>query len=141
MTTADEILTSALERIREIYPPSRSVGFHLEPARAPAHRCRSVVYTDRCSGSDEPDALGGGCVIGYGATAAAAFDDLCGAVRTLIAKKQAKPQCVVCREQGVDRVGDVSTGEGLMCREHALEWLQSEQAVSEENVGPCGAQS
>ncbi len=58
--------------------------------------------------------------------------------------RRAEKYCVVCDESGVERKGDIKTACGMMCHEHAIEWLQSEKEASEEHngeLGPCGVKS
>ena len=53
-------------------------------------------------------------------------------LRELVEADRVAKRCVVCRELGAELPGDVSTGDGLMCRAHALQWLQSESQSSAE---------
>ena len=134
--TADEILSAALERVREIYPPARSVGFYLEPERTPDHRFHAVVHHD--------GDLGSGCVIGYGPTYEASLDDLLQTVGGLLEAQRAQTFCLVCAATGTETPGAVTTGDGMMCHEHAIAWLRSEKEASEEHngeLGPCGVKS
>jgi len=135
MTMTTEIMMDALRRVREVHPGTTSVSFGVRPKNAGS--------TYHVSATNEDD-LGGGIVLGYGATPDEALAGLCNRLRELLEKERSEGMCSVCAEEGVERKGDIMTGCGMMCHEHAIEWLQSEKEASEEHngeLGPCGVKS
>ena len=71
-----------------------------------------------------------GCARGFHASAEAAVEialaDLRAQTTGLEEAHRKRNECVVCGCAGV-----VTTGEGMMCREHAMRWLQGEASVSD----------
>ncbi len=133
MTMTSEIMIGALRRVREVHPETSSVSFSVRVGGDDAMRHHASVTTE--------DDLGGGIVLGYGDTPEASLVALCANLRDLRDARRVRTLCVVCAATGTETIGDVTTGEGMMCREHALEWLQSERQAADESVGPCGVKS
>ncbi len=133
MQSVDSAVTAAFERVSAVFPAARSVGISLDPARDQAHRYHAVLHHDA--------QLSAGCVIGYGCSSAAALDDLCEQLVRLLAEERALTLCVTCAVACEETPGEVTTGDGMMCSEHAIEWLQSERQAADEGVGPCGQRS
>lgn len=50
--------------------------------------------------------------------------------------REAESRCVQCGAAGV-----ATTGDGMMCAEHAIQWLRSEALEAADAVGPCGVKS
>ncbi len=132
MSTMSDYLDDSLVRVREVYPPVRTLGMH----RTSDHPERSYYVS-----AHHNEKLGGGMILGYGSTPEEALTGLCETLRELLEKQRVGTLCVVCRELGNDVPGDLSTGDGMMCRKHAIEWLQSERQAADESVGPCGVKS
>ncbi len=132
MTMTSEIMMDALRRVREVHPETSSVSFSVRVGGDEALRHHAAVTNE--------DDLGGGIVLGYGDTPEASLDALCARLQELRDARRIRTLCVVCAATGTETVGDVTTGDGMMCREHAIEWLQSEKQESEEmscrDVGP-----
>ncbi len=125
---SQQLLDSALTRAQEIYPAAHPLRLTIGTRTDP---CPGREYS--CSiGHDE--AVGGGFILGFADTPEDAVSAACDELRGLL---DARTLCCVdgCRRQSV-----ATTGEGLMCREHALAWLQSESESADE-VGPCGVAS
>jgi len=133
MTMTSEIMMDALRRVREVHPETSSVSFSVRVGGDEAPRHHASVTTE--------DDLGGGIVLGYGDTPEASLVALCANLRELRDARRVRTLCVVCAATGTETIGDVTTGEGMMCREHALEWLQSERQAADESVGTCGVKS
>lgn len=135
MTMMIETMMEAFRRVSAVHPATTSVSFCVRPHKE--------VNAYHASATNEDD-LGGGIVLGYGATPDEALSGLCDRLREMLEKERAEGMCSVCAEEGVERKGDIMTGCGMMCHEHAIEWLQSEKEASEEHngeLGPCGVKS
>jgi len=133
MSECGDILDGALKRAKEIFPAVHSVS--MGTRRVSNDFYASITHDEK---------LGGGFIMGYGSTPEAAFQKACDHVRELLEKERAEGMCSVCAEEGIERKGDIMTGCGMMCHEHAIEWLQSEKEASEEHngeLGPCGVKS
>lgn len=136
MTMTTEIMMDALRRVREVHPETSSVSFCLRVLRDDTVRYHASAIT----GDGGEDDLGGGIVMGYGADPEEALGKLCVRLVELRDARRVRTLCVVCAATGTETVGDITTGDGMMCRKHAIEWLQSEKQESEElscrDVGP-----
>ena len=120
MTATTEDLSAALRRVRDVHPETISVSFSVRASRDGELRYHT-------SSTNEDD-LGGGIVLGYGDTLEASLSALCDRLRELCDARRALAQCCVegCSDEAV-----ATTGEGPMCRQHALAWLQGEKEDSE----------
>ncbi|MCP4594058.1 MAG: hypothetical protein GY842_25270 [bacterium] len=133
MTMTSEIMIDALRRVREVHPETDSVSFTV--------RVRGDETLRHDASVTNEDDLGGGIVLGYGDTPEASLVALCARLQELRDARRIRTLCVVCAATGTETVGDVTTGDGMMCREHALEWLQSERQAADQSVGPCEVKS
>jgi len=57
-------------------------------------------------------------------------------VRAGAERRERAHLCIHCDAEGV-----VTTGDGMMCAEHAMQWLRSEALEADDAVGPCGVKS
>jgi len=124
MSECGDILGGALKRAKEIFPAVSSVT--MGTRRATGDFYASVHHDAK---------LAGGLIVRHGSTPEAAFQNVCDHLRELLEKERAESMCSVCAEEGIERKGDIMTGCGMMCHEHAIEWLQSEKEASEEHNG------
>lgn len=127
---SQQLLDSALTRAQQIYPQVLRVNV--------ATRVRPHLGGGEYScGIGHDEDLGGGFILGYGDSPEDAVSAACDELRRLL---DAEHALTVCCVEECSRASVVTTGEGMMCRDHALAWLQSESASADE-VGPCGVAS
>lgn len=72
----------------------------------------------------------------HGDTVLEVTEALLAEVAQVVERREAAKRCIHCDAEGV-----VTTGDGMMCAEHAMQWLQSEKEEASEGVGPCGVKS
>jgi len=130
MKEIESYLKELRERARKLDPQVYSVSVAATPVR---YYC-SIHSRSRTETSE----------IEFGATVEEAVRETFESLERYERLRRAEQYCVVCDENGVERKGDIKTACGMMCHEHAIEWLQSEKEASEEHngeLGPCGVKS
>ncbi|MCP4245158.1 MAG: hypothetical protein GY772_31855 [bacterium] len=126
---SQHLLESALTRAQDIYPAVRRVNV--------GTRSQALGHGRFSCGIGHDEDLGGGFILGFGDTPEDAVSAACDELRGLLDAEHARTRCCV---DGCAAASVATTGEGMMCREHALAWLQSESESADE-VGPCGVAS
>ncbi|MCP4241729.1 MAG: hypothetical protein GY772_14310 [bacterium] len=92
-------------------------------------------YTAWCSVGPE---LGADGCFGYGDSVAVAVEKMADKLRSYRDAEAQREQCAV---DACSAAALVTTGDGRMCGEHAMQWLRSEALEADDAVGPCGVRS
>ncbi len=135
MREVENYLKGLRERARKIDPGVYSVSVaatERDHQKAVPVRYYCAIHSRSRTETDE---------IEFGPTVEAAVRETFESLERYERLRRAAKYCVVCAATGTETAAHVTTGQGMMCHAHAIEWLQSEKEASEESVGPCGVKS